>query len=215
MCCSIFASQGLRSLYSVKMSRADRNPWLGKMVLQRQSTVIVQKNIQMFDQIFTIHVLIGYVMLLLVFSLLPKRHIATYKRFFTLHKRHTATYKRFFTLHKRHTATYKRFFTLHKRHTATYKRFFTLHKRHTATYKRFFTLHKRHTATYKRFFTLLNNIASRHNFNFLPEKLVLTSSVHPAMQLQTHFKRTKKYREIDERSTTLKTLSMVTQLRIC
>jgi hypothetical protein len=127
------------------MSRADRNPWLGKMVLQRQSTVIVQKNVQMFDQIFTIHVLIGDVMFLLVFSLLPKRH----------------------------------------------------------------------TATYKRFFTLLKNIASRHNFNFLPEKLVLTSSVHPAMQLQTHFKRTKKYREIDERSTTLKTLSMVTQLRIC
>jgi hypothetical protein len=130
-------AKGYDPLYSVKMSRADRNPWLGKMVLQR--------HIQMFDQIFTIHVLIGDAMYLLLFSLLPKRH----------------------------------------------------------------------TATYKRFFTLLNNIASRHNFNFLPEKLVLTSSVHLAMQLQTHFKRTKKYREIDERSTTLKTLSMVTQLRIC
>jgi len=40
----------------------------------------------MFDQIFTIHAFVGDVMLRLVFSVLPKRYIATYNRFFTLLK---------------------------------------------------------------------------------------------------------------------------------
>jgi hypothetical protein len=38
----------------------------------------------------------------------------------------------------------------------------------------FSLLHKRDIATYNRFFTLLKDIASKHNLNFLPEKLVLT-----------------------------------------
>ena len=50
----------------------------------------------MFDQIFTIHAFVGDVMLRLVFSVLPKRYIATYNRFYTLLKdissRHTINF---------------------------------------------------------------------------------------------------------------------------
>jgi len=46
----------------------------------------IYTTLQMFDQIFTIHALVGDVMFPLVFSLLPGRDTATYNKFFTLLK---------------------------------------------------------------------------------------------------------------------------------